>query len=135
MGLVVIDLDNPLKPRLAATVPLSDARASAIQFRYLWVTDRDGLKVFDVTRLDAPRPIPSATVPIADARKVYLARTYAYVDGLNLTGITDSVTPANSNVLSYSPASRLAAASGAWGSNSFSYDGVGNRLSEPPGSV
>ncbi len=55
---------------------------------------------------------------------------YAYADTLNLTGITDQVTPANSNTLSYSPANRLAAASGAWGTNSFSYDGVGNRLSD-----
>ena len=91
-GLVVIDLNDPLKPRLAARVPLTDARASAIQFRYLWVTDREGLKVFDVTHLDAPRPIPEATVPLADARKVYLARTYAYVaakqEGLVIVDIT-----------------------------------------------
>jgi hypothetical protein len=80
-GLMVIDLDDPLKPRLAATLPLRDARASALQFRYLWVTDAEGLKLFDVTRLDAPRPIPSATIPLADARKLYIARTYAYVAG------------------------------------------------------
>ena len=54
-GLVVVDLDDPLQPRLAATVPLRDARACAIQFRYLWVTDAEGLKLFDVTRLDATR--------------------------------------------------------------------------------
>ena len=96
-GLVVVDLDNPLKPRLAATVLLTDARASAIQFRYLWVTDREGLKVFDVTRLDAPRPIPQATVRLADARKVYLARTYAYVaakqEGLVIVDITRPEAP------------------------------------------
>jgi RHS repeat-associated protein len=55
---------------------------------------------------------------------------YAYADGMNLTGITDTVTAANSNVLSYSPANRLAAASGAWGNASYSYDAVGNRLSD-----
>jgi hypothetical protein len=97
VGLVVVDLDDPLKPRLAATIPLTDARASAIQFRYLWVTDRDGLKVFDVSHLDAPRPIPQATVPLADARKVYLARTYAYVaakrDGLVIVDITRPEAP------------------------------------------
>jgi len=80
-GLVVIDLDDPLRPRLTATLPLRDARASALQFRYLWVTDAEGLKLFDVTRLASPRPIPSATVPLADARKLYIARTYAYVAG------------------------------------------------------
>ena len=30
------------------------ARASALQFRYLWVTDADGLKLFDVTDLAQP---------------------------------------------------------------------------------
>ncbi|MFC7499524.1 hypothetical protein ACFQRC_09840 [Enterovirga sp. GCM10030262] len=80
-GLVVVDLDDPLHPRHVATVPLRDARASALQFRYLWVTDADGLKVLDVTRLDAPRLIPGATVPLADARGLYVARTYAYVAG------------------------------------------------------
>jgi hypothetical protein len=80
-GLVVIDLDDPLKPRHLATVPMRDARASALQFRYLWVTDADGLKLLDVTRMDAPQPVPQATVPLADARKIYLARTYAYVAG------------------------------------------------------
>ena len=61
------------------TVPLTDARASALQFRYLWVTDAEGLKLFDVTHLAEPVPVPSATVPLADARRIYLARTYAYV--------------------------------------------------------
>jgi YD repeat-containing protein len=55
---------------------------------------------------------------------------YAYADNLNLTGITDGVVAANSNVLSYAPANRLAAASGPWGTNSFTYDGVGNRLTD-----
>jgi hypothetical protein len=40
----------------------------------------------------------------------------------DLTGITDQVTAANSNTLSYSPANRLASASGAWGANTFTYD-------------
>ena len=51
-GLVVVDLDDPLKPRLArdrAARPMPARRA--IQFRYLWVTDREGLKLFDVTDL------------------------------------------------------------------------------------
>jgi hypothetical protein len=78
-GLTVIDVDDPLKPRYVTTVPLRDARASALQFRYLWVTTADGLQVLDVTKLDAPKLIPEATVPLADARKIYLARTYAYV--------------------------------------------------------
>jgi hypothetical protein len=96
-GLVVVDLDDPLKPRLAATLPLRDARASAIQFRFLWVTDAEGLKLFDVTRLDAPRPIPEATLKLADARKLYVARTYAYVaakgQGLVIVDVTNPEQP------------------------------------------
>ena len=80
-GLVVVDLADPLNPRLAAVRPLPDARASAIQFRYLWVTDAEGVKLFDVTTLRNPVAIPEATVPLADARRMYIARTYAYVAG------------------------------------------------------
>jgi hypothetical protein len=50
-----------------------------VQFRYAFVADRDGLKVFDVTDLAQPKSIASAVVPLEDARNVYIARTYAYV--------------------------------------------------------
>jgi hypothetical protein len=97
-GLVVVDLSDPLHPRLAASLPLRDARASALQFRYLWVTDAEGLKLFDVTRLADPRPIPSATFPLADARKLYVARTYAYVaakgEGLVIIDVANPARPA-----------------------------------------
>ncbi|MBH1998924.1 MAG: hypothetical protein I8H96_07255 [Sphingomonadaceae bacterium] len=97
VGLVVVDLADPLHPRLAAVRPMKDARASAIQFRYLWVTDAEGLKLFDVTKLTDPVAVPSATVPLADARRIYLARTYAYVaakaDGLAIINITNPLRP------------------------------------------
>ncbi|MFL6843351.1 MAG: hypothetical protein ACJ8ER_00535 [Allosphingosinicella sp.] len=96
-GLVVVDLSDPLHPRHAATVPLRRARASALQFRYLWVTDADGLEVLDVTKMDSPRLIPSATIPLDDARKVYVARTYAYVaarqDGLVIVDVANPEAP------------------------------------------
>ena len=96
-GLVVVDLHDPLHPKLAAVRPLKDARASAIQFRYLWVTDAEGLKLFDVTDLRNPVAMPSGTVPLADARRVYLARTYAYVaggaEGLVIVNITRPLAP------------------------------------------
>ncbi|HEV2817358.1 MAG TPA: hypothetical protein VGW40_09095 [Allosphingosinicella sp.] len=96
-GLVVVDLDDPLAPRVTATLPLTDARATALQFRYLWVTDAEGLKLFDVTRLDRPVPVPGATIRIDDARRVYLARTYAYVaakaQGLAIVDITNPERP------------------------------------------
>jgi hypothetical protein len=97
VGLVVMDLSNPLAPRLVTTVPLNDARASALQFRYLWVTDAEGLKLFDVTNMERPVAVPSATVPFADARRVYLARTYAYVaagaEGLVIVNVTRPTNP------------------------------------------
>jgi hypothetical protein len=43
--------------------------------------DRQGLKVLDVTSLAHPRIVTSATVPLEDARNIYVARTYAYVAG------------------------------------------------------
>jgi hypothetical protein len=81
-GLVVIDLDNPLQPRVAAQLgapELNDPQGIAIQFRYAFVVDRDGLKILDVTALDRPRVVSNATVPLEDARNIYVARTYAYV--------------------------------------------------------
>jgi hypothetical protein len=96
-GLVAVDLKNPLEPQVASIVPLDDARASAMQFRYLWVTDRDGVKLFDVTDLRQPVAVPEATVPLADARRLYLARTYAYVaakgEGLVIVDITNPKQP------------------------------------------
>ena len=78
-GLVVVNVDNPLKPSVVAVVPLKDARASAVQFRYLWVTTAAGLELLDITQPTKPRLVPEARVALRDARKVYLARTYAYV--------------------------------------------------------
>lgn len=77
-GMVIVDLNDPLKPRHLATVPLDGARASALQFRYLFVTDKSGLRVIDVTLPAKPALLPGR-VALADARKVYVARTYAYV--------------------------------------------------------
>ena len=80
-----------------AVLPLTGARASAVQFRYLWVTDAEGIKLFDITRLEAPVAIASGTVRLADARKLYLARTFAYVaakqDGLVIIDMTNPEAP------------------------------------------
>jgi hypothetical protein len=77
-GLVIVNLDDPLVPVILATVALQDARASALQFRYLFVTDATGLRVIDVTDPAAP-VLDEALVPIGDAHRIYVARTYAYV--------------------------------------------------------
>ena len=81
-SLVVVDLDNPLAPRITSTIgapTLNSPRAVAVQFRYAFVADRDGLKVLEVTDLAQPKAIAKALVPLEDARNVYVARTCAYV--------------------------------------------------------
>src|SRR5215467_12610884 len=78
-GIVILDLAEPLKPKLVATVPLQDARASALQFRYLFVADREGFAAIDVTQAAKPRLVPGSRIALADARRIYVARTYAYV--------------------------------------------------------
>ena len=81
-ALVVVDLDNPLAPKVTATIgspALSDPRGITVQFRYAFVVDREGLKMLDVTNLAQPKPVANALVHIEDARNVYVARTYAYV--------------------------------------------------------
>ena len=77
-GVVIVDLDDPLKPRVLSQVALEDARASALQFRYLMVTDKTGLRVVDVTDAAKPR-VTAASIALSDAKRVYLARTFAYV--------------------------------------------------------
>src|SRR5258708_10481360 len=78
-GMVIVKLDHALQPKVESVVPLDDGRASALQFRYLFVTDARGLLAIDVTDPQHPRTVDAARVPLADGRRVYLARTYAYV--------------------------------------------------------
>jgi hypothetical protein len=96
-GLVVINLDDPLMPRLASIVPLSDGRASALQFRYLFVTDASGFKVIDVTEPEAAVLLDGAFVAMPDAKRIYVARTYAYVaagaDGLAIIDLWQAAKP------------------------------------------
>ncbi|MGH9793396.1 MAG: LVIVD repeat-containing protein, partial [Candidatus Acidiferrales bacterium] len=83
-GLVVVDLSNPLAPRIAAEMgapDLVEPQGIQVQFRYAFVVDREGLKVLDISDLSQPRRIAGTLVPLPDARNLYLARTYAYVAG------------------------------------------------------
>jgi hypothetical protein len=52
-----------------------------VQFRYGFVVDKEGLKVIDTTDLAHPKMVPGAKQPLADARNIYVARTYAYIAG------------------------------------------------------
>ncbi|HEV8369778.1 MAG TPA: hypothetical protein VGQ39_17610, partial [Pyrinomonadaceae bacterium] len=78
-ALVVISINDPLNPRIVNRISLRGPRAVAIQFRYAFVVDQEGLKVIDVTQPELSRLIDGAVVPLGDARDVYVARTYAYV--------------------------------------------------------
>jgi hypothetical protein len=79
-GLAIVDIDKPLEPKIVATVAsINKPTGIAVQFRYAFVTDAKGLHTIDIT--DPLKPRLAASVAIADARNVYVARTYAYVAG------------------------------------------------------
>ncbi|HTM24334.1 MAG TPA: hypothetical protein VL225_04020 [Vicinamibacterales bacterium] len=93
--LVVVSLEDPFHPKVTATLGAADGlvepRGVQIQFRYAFLVDKDGLKVLDVTALDKPRVVKGAGVAFADARNLYVARTYAFVaagrDGIGIVDI------------------------------------------------
>ena len=79
-GLEVVSIADPLNPTNVAELgapDLVDPRAITVQFRYAFATDAEGLKVIDVTFPASPRLV--ATLPIAEAGELYVARTFAYV--------------------------------------------------------
>ena len=96
-SLVIVDLDNPLAPRVTATIgspELDNPRGIAVQFRYAFVADRYGLKTLDVTDLAHPKLVEKGKVALGDPRNVYVARTYAYVaDGRFGLSIVDVENP------------------------------------------
>jgi hypothetical protein len=96
-SLVVVDLDNPLAPRVTATIgapELDNPRAIAVQFRYAFLVDSYGLKTLDVTDLAHPKMTEKGRASLDDARNIYVARTYAYVAaGKNGVGIFDVENP------------------------------------------
>jgi hypothetical protein len=98
-GIVVIDFDNPLEPKVVKVMSeFNGPRRVQFQFRYGFVIDNEGLKVIDVTDPREPKVVPGASVAIGDARDVYLSRTYAYVaagnQGLVIVDVTKPEHPA-----------------------------------------
>jgi hypothetical protein len=115
-ALVIVDIDDPVRPRVVRVIGeplLKHPRSIAVQFRYGFVADDDGLKVVDLT-LTPPDPcrgpvnapcksyprgevVRGALIPLAHARDVYVARTYAYVadgpDGLAIADVTRPESP------------------------------------------
>jgi hypothetical protein len=80
-GVVIVNLMDPLKPKLAAVVPVTGARSTGLQLRYLAVTDATGLRMIDITIPERAKLVPTAFVPLVDADRIQIARTYAYVAG------------------------------------------------------
>jgi hypothetical protein len=81
-GLFVIDCADPMNPRLAGQFTgnfLRNPHCVAIQFRYAFVTDDDGLKVLDITDPNRPVPVSGGVVGLRTPGRLYVARTYAYV--------------------------------------------------------
>jgi hypothetical protein len=81
-GLVIVSIDDPLHPEIVqqiAAPELRHPRSIAVQFRYGFIVDDEGLKVLDVTAPERVRVINAAVVPLREAHDVYVARTYAYV--------------------------------------------------------
>lgn len=80
-GVAVVDLSEPLKPRLVAQVGggvIRGGRAITHQFRYAFVLDSQGLKVMDITHPARPRLDPRTRIPLPDARGgIVTMRTYA----------------------------------------------------------
>ena len=99
-GIKVVDISNPLQPKLVGGVDapaIDGARAVVAQLRYAFVLDRQGLKVLDITDLTHPVPVPGATVALADARGLTVYRTTALVaagaDGLALVDVEQPTKP------------------------------------------
>ena len=81
-GLAVVSVEKPTQPELKGHYSgsfLKNPKAVAIQFQYAFVTDEEGLKVFSIVDPDHPVPVTGATVPLAEANRLYAARTYVYV--------------------------------------------------------
>jgi hypothetical protein len=93
-GLVVIDMDDPLNPKITETISspqITSATGVEVMFRYGFVTDGQGLKVLDTTDLAHPKLLPKG-VKIADARGIYLSRSWGFIaagaEGLVIVDLT-----------------------------------------------
>jgi len=99
-GLYVVDVSDPMHPHIAGEFTgnfLRNPRCIAIQFRYGFITDDDGLKIVDLTEPARPIPLPRATVRLNHAGRLYVARTYAYVangpEGLAIVDVENPESP------------------------------------------
>jgi hypothetical protein len=79
--IVILDLDKPLEPKVISTIPFNVPKALAVQFRYAFVSDKDGFHTVDITDIANPKKIENSFIKLEDAGNMYIARTFAYVAG------------------------------------------------------
>ncbi len=94
-GLVVVDLDDPLHPKITSIVEgVERPRSVDAQFRYAFVAGERGVDVLNIT--EPSQPVLVHRVPLEDTHSVYVARTYAYVaageHGLAILDVTNPET-------------------------------------------
>jgi YD repeat-containing protein len=70
------------------------------------------------------------TLTVKNGTVNVINRTHQRTDGQNITGIIDNITVGNSATFAAENAGKLQNADGPWGSRTFYYDGVGNRVTE-----
>jgi RHS repeat-associated protein len=70
------------------------------------------------------------TLTVKNGTVNVINRTRQHTDGQNITGIVDNMTAGNSATFAAENAGKLQNADGPWGSRTFYYDGVGNRVTE-----
>ncbi len=103
-GLVVVNLEKPLEPSpemVLGPPGIVEPRAVAVQFRYAFVVDAEGLKVVDITFSGSPA-LTGVKVPMNEAQDIYVARTYAYIAaGPRGLAIIDVEKPENPRLLQY----------------------------------
>lgn len=105
-GLYVIDINDPTNPQITAELGETDGinhpHDVVFQFRYAFVTDKDGLKVLNISNLAKPKVVKdkqknTVVVALGDAHKLTLSRTYALVaagkDGLAIIDISKAEEP------------------------------------------
>lgn len=99
-ALVIVNLNQPLEPKFIKSIALNKPQAAQLQFRYLMVTDAEGLKAIDVTNPEQAFLVANNTIALDSARKLHLARTYAYVaNGKDGIAIVDIKNPAKMKLL------------------------------------
>ena len=93
-GVVELDMDDPLHPKVMAVIPIAGARATAVQFRYLFAVGTSGLDVVDITDPLKPVVLDKAHVALNHAQHIAVSRTYAYIaDGSDGLAIVDVERP------------------------------------------